>query len=65
MRIEKALLVAAAAVMVTAMPALAAGVAIPSADAPTVEAKMGVSYNSNVAASNAAVARARGIEPVR
>jgi hypothetical protein len=61
MRIEKALLVAAAAVMVTAMPALAAGVAIPAADSPTVEAKMGVSYNSNVAASNAVTARARGL----
>ena len=42
MRSEKTLLVAAIAIMVTAMPAWAAGVAIPAADAPPINAQIGV-----------------------
>jgi hypothetical protein len=58
MRSEKTLLATAAmAMMVTAMPALAAGVTIPGADAPQI----GVQYNSNVAASSGAIAAARGL----
>lgn len=47
--------------MVTAMPAFAAGVAIPAPDAPPINARFGILYNSNVAASSAAVAGARGL----
>ena len=61
MRIEKALLVAAAALMVNAMPALAAGVAIPAADAPPINAQFGIRYQSNVAASSEALATSRGL----
>jgi hypothetical protein len=61
MQSEKTLLVAAIAIMVTAMPAWAAGVAIPSADAPPISAQFGVTYNSDVAASSAAIAAARGL----
>jgi len=61
MRIEKAIIVAAAALVVNAMPALAAGVAIPAADAPMINLQMGVRYDSNVAASNGALATARGL----
>jgi hypothetical protein len=61
MRIEKALLAAAAALMVNAMPAMAAGVAIPGTDAPLINLQLGVRYDSNVAASNAAFASSRGL----
>src|SRR5689334_9727859 len=61
MRIEKAIIVAAAALVVNAMPALAAPVAIPAADAPLINLQMGVRYDSNVAASNGAFATARGL----
>jgi hypothetical protein len=61
MRSEKTLLVAAIAIMVTAMPAWAAPVAIPAADAPPINAQFGVTYNSNIAGSSAAVASARGL----
>lgn len=61
MRIEKAIIVAAAALVVNAMPALAAGVAIPAADAPMINLQMGVRYDSNVAASNGALATTRGL----
>ncbi len=62
MRIEKALLVAAAALMVNAiLPALAAGVAIPAADAPPINAQFGIRYDSNVAASSQALATSRGL----
>jgi hypothetical protein len=61
MRIEKALLLAAAALIVNAMPALAAGVAIPGTDAPLVNLQLGVRYDSNVAASNGTFATARGL----
>jgi hypothetical protein len=61
MQSEKTLLAAAIAILVTAMPALAAGVAIPAADAPPINAQIGVTYNSNVAGSSAAFAAARGL----
>ncbi len=61
MRSEKTLLGAAIAIMVTAMPAWAAGVAIPGADAPPINAQIGVTYNSNVAGSSPAFASLRGL----
>ncbi len=61
MRIEKAIIVAAAALIVNAMPALAAGVAIPAADAPPINVSLGIRYDSNVSASNQALASARGL----
>jgi hypothetical protein len=61
MRKENTLLVAALAMAVTTMPALAAGVAIPSVDAPPINAQFGVQYNSNVTGSSGAIAAARGL----
>jgi hypothetical protein len=61
MRIEKAIIVAAAAIIVNAMPALAAGVDIPAADAPPINVQFGVRYDSNVAASNRAFGNSRGL----
>jgi hypothetical protein len=61
MQNEKTLLVAAFAMIATAMPALAAGVAIPSVDAPPINAQFGVQYNSNVSGSSGALAAARGL----
>jgi len=61
MWIDKALLLAAAGLIVNAMPAMAAGVAIPAADAPPINVQLGVRYDSNVAASNEAFATARGL----
>lgn len=61
MRIEKAIIATAAALIVNAMPALAAGVDIPAPDAPPVNVQLGVRYDSNVAASNGALATSRGL----
>src|SRR5437868_11048220 len=61
MRIEKAIIIAAAALVVNAMPALAAGVAIPDADAPPINVQLGIRYDSNVASSNGAFATSRGL----
>ena len=62
MRIEKAIIATAIALIVNAAPALAAGVAIPAADAPPINVQLGVRYDSNVAASNGALASSRGIK---
>src|SRR6185503_18400670 len=62
MRIDKALLLAAAGLIVNAAPALAAGVAIPAADAPPINVQLGIRYDSNVAASNGALASSRGLQ---
>jgi len=61
MRIEKAIIATAAALIVNAMPAMAAGVDIPGADAPPINVQLGIRYDSNVAASNGAFATARGL----
>ncbi|MBS0280312.1 MAG: outer membrane beta-barrel protein [Proteobacteria bacterium] len=62
MRIEKAVFATAIALIVNAAPALAAGVAIPAADAPPINVQLGIRYDSNVAASNGAFASARGLQ---
>lgn len=62
MRIEKAIIVAAAALIVNALPAMAAGVDIPAADAPPINVQLGIRYDSNVAASNSVFATSRGLK---
>lgn len=62
MRIEKAIFATAVALIVNAAPALAAGVAIPAADAPPINVQLGIRYDSNVAASNGALASSRGLQ---